>query len=60
MKKALIAAAAVVALAPAANASGYVQPQVPAVVIVDDTATSNQGIFVPAFALLLLILLHHN
>ena len=59
MKKILIAASAAAMISTAANASGYVQPQTPEIVIVEDTAGSNQGIFVPAFALLLLILLHH-
>lgn len=61
MKKLLCASAlCLAALAPSANASGYVQPQTPSVVIVEDTAASNQGIFVPIFAVLLLLLLHHN
>ena len=56
MKKVLIAAAAVAVFATAANAGGIV----PEVVIIEDTAASNQGIFVPIFALLLLIMLHHG
>lgn len=60
MRKLFIAAVAATAIAPAVNAGGYVEPQMPPVVIIDDTAASNQGIFVPAFAILLLIMLHHN
>ncbi len=61
MKKLACAAALSLAVAaPAANASGYVQPHVPEVVVIEDTAASNQGIFVPIFALLLLIMLHHG
>lgn len=61
MKKLACAAALSLAvMSPAANASGYVQPVIPPVVIVDDTAASNQGIFVPVFALILLIMLHHG
>ncbi|UWQ94169.1 hypothetical protein K3728_10530 [Rhodobacteraceae bacterium M385] len=59
MKKALIAAAAVAVLSTSANASGYV-PAVPQEVVVVDTASSNQGIFVPAFALVLFILATHH
>lgn len=59
MKKVLIAVAAVAVFATAANAGGVV-PHVPQEVVIVDTAASNQGIFVPAFALLLLILLHHS
>ncbi|WP_339983271.1 hypothetical protein [Gymnodinialimonas ulvae] len=57
MKKVLIAAVAVAAFATAANAGGIVVPQD---VVIVDTAASNQGIFVPIFAVLLLLLLHHN
>lgn len=61
MKKTLCAAAlCLAALAPSANATGYVQPHVPEVVIVEDTAASSQGIFVPIFAVLVLLLLHHG
>jgi hypothetical protein len=56
MKKVLIAAAAVALFATTANAGGIV----PEVVIIEDTAASNQGIFVPIFAVLLLIMLHHG
>ncbi|MBY4892362.1 hypothetical protein KUL25_06265 [Rhodobacteraceae bacterium N5(2021)] len=59
MKQILIAAAAVAVLATAANAGGVV-PQVPQEVVIVDTAASNQGIFVPAFALLILLMLHHG
>lgn len=59
MKKVLIAAAAVAVFATAANAGGVV-PHVPQDVVIVDAATSNQGIFVPVFALLLLIMLHHG
>jgi len=59
MKKVLIAAAAVAVFATAANAGGIVTT-VPEVAIVEDTAGSNQGIFVPIFALILLISLHHG
>lgn len=52
MKKLLIAAVAAVVIAPAANASGYVQPHVPPAVIIEDTAASGQGILVPALAVL--------
>jgi hypothetical protein len=57
MKKVLIAALAVAAFATAANAGGIVVPQD---VVIVDTAASNQGIFVPIFAVLLLLLLHTN
>jgi hypothetical protein len=61
MKKAVCAAALSLALlSPSANASGYIQPVTPEIVVVEDTAASNQGIFVPIFALLLLIMLHHG
>jgi len=61
MKNLLCASAlCLAALAPTANASGYVQPHTPEVVIIDDTAASNQGIFVPIFTVLLLLLVHHN
>ncbi|WP_224815087.1 hypothetical protein [Hasllibacter sp. MH4015] len=61
MKKLACAAALSLAvMAPTANASGYVQPHTPEVVVIEDTAASNQGIFVPVFALLLLIMLHHG
>lgn len=61
MKKAACAAAiSLAALTSTANAGGYVTPVTPEVVIVEDTAASSQGIFVPIFAVLLLILLHHN
>ena len=57
MKKILIAGLAVAAFATAAHAGGIVTPEV---VVIEDTAASNQGIFVPIFALLLLIMLHHG
>lgn len=59
MKKILISAAAIAIFASAANAGGIVA-QMPEVVIVEGTAASNEGIFVPIFALLLLITLHHR
>ena len=59
MKKILIAALAVAAFATAAQAGGIVTVT-PEVVVIEDTAASNQGIFVPIFALLLLIMLHHG
>lgn len=59
MKKTLCAAAlCLAALAPAANAGGVVHPVTPDAVIIADTAASNQGIFVPIFTVLLLLLLH--
>lgn len=60
MRKLLIAAAAATAIAPAVNAGGYVEPQMPAVVIIEDTATSSQGIFVPIFAVLFVLLATHH
>ncbi len=62
MKKTLCASAlCLAAFAPTANASGWVQPVTPEILIVEDTAASNQGIFVPIFGLVLLILAtHHN
>jgi ATP-dependent helicase YprA (DUF1998 family) len=60
MKKVLIAAAAVAVFASAANAGGIVTPEMPPVVIVQDTVGSSEGIFVPIMALLLLITLHHR
>lgn len=61
MKKTLCAAALCLAVfAPTANAGGYVETHVPPAVIVEDTAASNQGIFVPLFGLLLLLLTHHG
>lgn len=59
MKKILISAAAIAFLGSAASAGGLVA-EVPPVVIVEDTASSNQGIFVPIFALVMLISLHHG
>lgn len=59
MKKVLIAAAAIAVFASAANAGGIVT-QMPEVVIVEGTAASSEGIFVPIFTLLLLITLHNR
>lgn len=59
MKKILIAAVAFAAFATVAQAGGIVA-NVPEQVVIVDTAASNQGIFVPVFALLLLIMLHHG
>lgn len=55
MKKILIAAAAAAMLSTAANAGGIVT-HTPTHVIIEDTASSAQGIFVPIFAVLFVLL----
>ena len=57
MKKVCAAILGLTMLGTAANAGGIIV-EVPPAVIIEDTAASNQGIFVPVFALLLLLLLH--
>lgn len=51
MKKILIAATAATVIATASNAGGIVT-HTPETVIIADTASSSQGIFVPIFAVL--------
>ncbi len=60
MKKYLAAAALSLAVAaPSAQASGYVQPQMPETIIIEDTR-GNDSLFVPVLALVLLLLLHQG
>lgn len=55
MKKILIAATAATLIASASNAGGIVT-HTPEAVIIQDTASSSQGIFVPFFAVLFVLL----
>lgn len=59
MKKVLIAAAAATVIATSANAGGIVT-HTPEAVIIADTASSSQGIFVPIFAVLFVLLATHH
>lgn len=57
MKKLLIAVAVAGVVASGANASGLV-PNVPQEAVIVDTASSNHGILVPAFAIIMLLLVN--
>lgn len=59
MKKILIAASVATVVSTAANAGGIV-PQTPPAVVIADTASSSQGIFVPIFAVLFVLLTTHH